>query len=469
VKKDSSSMLASSNEPDAAMTNTTSSGNLGRIKSMAKSKSVPARLPLSSKNSDKNATEDGKNDTGFTEIESVPHGLSPPSMKECHLSNVVRSAQRCLDHLRDVRECLSNLVAEDESMSKGVKKVEQTPEILQLANIAETITAISREAFIPAHRLNQTAVALYNAEDFLRYPTDIRTFDIASTGRIKLPDASFNASTLEKLRSVVDKTTGFYNKFDGKGPSAGALQDILFTLMRAMQDLYACTLGCQEVFKILLYTSSKEKQHLQQFLLALPSMERSDMLTEIQDLRRLIDELVIFLEKLSWGAFVVYRLATGRTSIGGSNDESPESPSSGLANLESSHPTYPGYPSYANGNSPASASPRDATTANSINLTKTKSDKKKFSILGGISKNKNKSKTSESGDNATNIAKSVKIKSPADFNETSVVVTNSGQKKVKAKKQVSQVKEKTVKETFSKKKDGNSEATLWLSYADRMK
>lgn len=198
-------------------------------------------------------------------------------------------------------------------MSKGIKKVNPSSEIIQLSELTLCLTVLTREAFVPTHRLNQTAIALYSAEDFLRYPKDIRAFDTITRGRIKVPDPAFNADTVQKFRVVVDKATEYYNKVNLKGPTGEQLQDIMFTLMRAFQDLYTLMLGCQEVFKVLLYTSSREKLNLQQFLLTLQSMERSDMLTEVQDLRRLIDELVIFLEKLSWGCFVVYRLASGKT------------------------------------------------------------------------------------------------------------------------------------------------------------
>ncbi len=245
-------------------------------------------------------------------------------MKDCHLSNVLRSAHRCVYELREAKESLSNLVANDDELTHGIKKSKPTEDHRQLAHIALNITNLCREAFIPAHRLNQTAIALYSAEDFLRYPSDIRTFDLQSSkGRIKLPDMTFNNATVMKLRQVVDLAAETYNKFNGKGRMGQELQEILFCILRGYQDFYAATIGCQEIFKVLLYTGAKDKAHLQQFLLALSAMDRSDLLVEIQELRRILDEIVIFLEKLSWGSFVVYRLAGG---------------SAGSENLSSSYP-----------------------------------------------------------------------------------------------------------------------------------
>ncbi|ODM97120.1 hypothetical protein Ocin01_09564 [Orchesella cincta] len=259
------------------------------------------------------------------------------SMKDCHLNNVLRSARRCLHELREAKECFSNLVAEDEQLSRGIRKTNPSEDHLQLSQVANSITNLCREAFVPAHRLNQTAIALYSAEDFLRYPSDIRTFDLqTSSGRIKLPDMSFNEATLMKLREVVDLAAETYNKFNGKGRTGKELQELLFCILRGYQDFYAAALGCQEIFKVLLYTGTKDKAHLQQFLLALAPMDRSDMLVEIQDLRRILDEIVIFLEKLSWGSFVVYRLAGGHTV------KPPVTP--GGTPIKSSLPTYPAYP-----------------------------------------------------------------------------------------------------------------------------
>ncbi|CAL8111729.1 unnamed protein product [Orchesella dallaii] len=263
--------------------------------------------------------------------------LAHPSMKDCHLNNVLRSARRCLHELRDAKECLSNLVAEDEQLSRGIKKTTPSEDHLQLSQVANNITNLCREAFVPAHRLNQTAIALYSAEDFLRYPSDIRTFDLqTSSGRIKLPDMTFNEATVVKLREVVDFAAETYNKFNAKGRNGKELQELLFCILRGYQDFYAAALGCQEIFKVLLYTGTKDKAHLQQFLLALSPMDRSDMLVEIQDLRRILDEIVIFLEKLSWGSFVVYRLAGGNTV------KPPVTP--GGTPIKSSLPAYPAYP-----------------------------------------------------------------------------------------------------------------------------
>lgn len=219
----------------------------------------------------------------FTRFD-VPNGFLPPGFKDCLLSNVVRAGRRSLEEFKEVRESLSNLVAEDEQLSKGIKKVNPSPEILQLSIVAESLTVLTREAFVPAHRLNQTAIALYSAEDFLRHPEDSRAFE--ASGRLKIPELSFNSETVEKLRKVVDKASAYYSKFNLKGPNGAELQDIMFTLMRAFQNLFTMFLGCQEVFKVLLYNSSREKVNLQRFLVSLQSMERCDMLAEVQDLRR---------------------------------------------------------------------------------------------------------------------------------------------------------------------------------------
>lgn len=236
----------------------------------------------------------------------------PPLTKECHLTNVLRSAVRCLNEFHEARETFTGIVARDEQLAHGVRKTTQSEENKQLAHVALNITNLCREAFIPAHRLNQTAIALYCAEDFLRYPSDIRAFNLQTNKtRIKLPEMAFNNATVMKLRQVVDLAADIYNKFNAKGKMAETLREVLFNILRGCQDFYAATLGCQEIFKVLLYVGPKEKAHLQQFFLGLSAMDRSDLLEAIQELRRVLDEIVIFLEKLSWGSFVVYRLSGG--------------------------------------------------------------------------------------------------------------------------------------------------------------
>lgn len=160
------------------------------------------------RNSNKKKGRKGKGGEGEPGKYSAASG-----MKECHLSNVLRSAHRCVYELREAKESLSNLVANDDELARGIKKSKPTEDHRQLAHIALNITNLCREAFIPAHRLNQTAIALYSAEDFLRYPSDIRTFDLQSSkGRIKLPDMTFNKATIMKLRQVVDLAAESYNR-----------------------------------------------------------------------------------------------------------------------------------------------------------------------------------------------------------------------------------------------------------------
>lgn len=183
------------------------------------------------------------------------------------------------------------------------------------------------------------AISLHYAEDFLRYPHDIRTFQ-NTTGRIKLPDITFNKLTVMKIRQVVDQATVACNTFKGRGRVGEELRRILVGILRGYQDFQAVTLGCQKIFEVLLYTGPKSKAHLQQFLLALTQSDRSDLLVEIQDLRRMLDEIVIFLEKLSWGSFVIYRLASGEENP----NEISQSKELQLSDEISVNPTYPAYP-----------------------------------------------------------------------------------------------------------------------------
>lgn len=73
-------------------------------------------------------------------------------MKDCHLSNVLRSARRGLFELRQAKEHLSDLIAQDAQLSRGIRKVNPTEDHLQIAQAALTITNLNREAFVPAHR-----------------------------------------------------------------------------------------------------------------------------------------------------------------------------------------------------------------------------------------------------------------------------------------------------------------------------
>jgi len=238
----------------------------------------------------------------------------PSPEKEYQLSNVLRSALRCLSQLREVKEHMGKLIAKDEHISLGMKRVEGTecPDLGQLAQLSRKITILSREAFLPAHRLNQTAICLHNTEDILRSPASSHMYEFGENGRMKVPAITFNTITVSKINTCVDHATEFYNKFNCKGPVAEQMQEILLLVMRAFQDLHLTAIGCYEIFKLLLYFSSDDKQSLQDFIQSLPSVERVEMLVEVQDLRRTIDEIVIFLEKLSWGSYTVFCLASGR-------------------------------------------------------------------------------------------------------------------------------------------------------------
>lgn len=300
---------------------------------------------------------------------SIPHATlsALTQMKGCHIKNVLRASKRCLQQLRAANDGLSEQVAQDVQLSRGIQKRNPSEDHRQLANVALSVTNLCREAFVPAHRLNQTAIALYHAEDFLRYPNDLEAFSSQGTkGRIKIPDITFNSETVMKLRQVVDLAATTYNGFDGEGRIGEDLQEVLFSVLRGFQDFYGAALGCQEIFKVLLYSGQNEKGHLQQFLLGMTAMERSELLVEIQDMRRIIDEIVISLEKLSWGSFIIYRVAGGENTSSASyvfpspspppppppaaappSNFSPGPAATVSKNSTSSLPTYLAYPMLA--------------------------------------------------------------------------------------------------------------------------
>jgi len=246
------------------------------------------------------------------------------SIKDCHLENVIRSAKLCLSQLRDANDSLSVLVVKDEKLARGIKTKKPTEDQIQLSKVTLNITHLCREAFIPAHRLNQTAIALHKAEDFLRSSVDPPKQNSKSKkSKILLPDIAFNFTTVRKFRRVVSLAAGLYNNFKGDGKLGKDLQEILFCLLTGCQHFYRVVLDCQELFKALLYAGEEEQSNLKEYLISLSAMERSELLVEIQDLRRMIDEIVIFLEKLSWASFTIYRLAGGENL----SSASPPTPS----------------------------------------------------------------------------------------------------------------------------------------------
>jgi len=171
---------------------------------------------------------------------------------------------------------MTNLVAKNEHLARGL--CNNNPEAIdlkQLSTLAHNVANLSREAFVPAHRLNATAIALYNAEDYLRYPKDIRHFEIsAPTTRIKLPEPGYNETTAAKLRALVDHATQVYNQVDTSSPMGVNMTEILFLFMRAIQDYYVTAMGTFNVFNVLLYLNAKERSELQAHLLSMSSVGR---------------------------------------------------------------------------------------------------------------------------------------------------------------------------------------------------
>ncbi|CAG7823258.1 unnamed protein product, partial [Allacma fusca] len=241
------------------------------------------------------------------------------AVKDCHLSTVLGSARRCLKQLKVVKEGLASLVSQDERLSQGKKISNPGSDYELVALLGEYIMYLTRQVFTPAHRLYTSALGLHMAEDLIRNPKDPTLLNFRM-GYVIRPDWNTIIHTQMKLRACVDCATEMYNRFGREASASNGhvfqveqMQYVMVTLMHAFQDLYATALGSTDIFKVLLHIEDYGETILQEFLLSLESMDRSDLLFQVQTLRRSFDDIVILTEQLSWAAYVVYRLASGKS------------------------------------------------------------------------------------------------------------------------------------------------------------
>ena len=256
---------------------------------------------------------------------------SREKIKDCHLRTVVGSALRCLKQLSVVKQGLVSLVASDASHSQTQRKHAhgtEKPDYQLISLLGEYTMYLSRQVFIPAHRLYTTALGLHMSEDLIRNPKDPALLNFKN-GPVVRPDWNSIIHTQMKLRTCVDSATEMYHRFGREAMTAGKnknqnekLQHLMVTLMHAFQDLYATALGSNDIFKVLLHIEDYGEEILQEYLLSLKSNERTDLLVQVQTLRRSFDDIVIMVEQLSWTAYAVYRLALEKSLIPPSEEPS---------------------------------------------------------------------------------------------------------------------------------------------------
>jgi hypothetical protein len=185
---------------------------------------------------------------------------------------------------------------------------------------------ISRQSFVPAHRLCQSAIGLYMTEDFIREPRDVECVDYFSQGPIRVPGQDSQQKTLERLQVCVDKAEESCTRFqpiiftcdrqnvaNQRKIEYEEMRDILLIMKSSILNLYSTTNGCFHLFKLLLYINPEQQVTLTGFLNSLNSMEKSDLLEDISTLRRSVDHIPLLLEKLSWASCTVFRLASGKS------------------------------------------------------------------------------------------------------------------------------------------------------------
>jgi len=198
---------------------------------------------------------------------------------------------------------------------------------LVLGELAKEIMTISREAFIPAHRLCQSTIGLYMTEDFIRDSRVIDCLDYFTEGRVRVPSQEAQIKTLKRLEACVDRADESWRKFQPflnspfdrqtvsvqKRAEYEEMRNVLLNMQSSLQNLYSTASGCFHLFDLLLYISPEQQVILAGFLNSLNSMQKSDLLEDIATLRRSVDHIHLLLEKLSWASYTVYRLASGKS------------------------------------------------------------------------------------------------------------------------------------------------------------
>lgn len=307
-------------------------------------------------------TEYYRNSDSRSRSNSRNRTMNPDKLR---LHHVFVSANECVDQLEKIRRRLAQFASRDEQIAKGQKVLYPVPDFVQLADLAYQIMSLSREAFVPAHRLCSAVIGLYMTEDYIREPTHTEFPDYFE-GRVRIPSKRSNRKTLLQLHMCVDTVTEFYAKFQPFGShdrnhgirEFDEMRGILLMMRHIIQELYSTGSGCFDLLNILLYIDPPEQEAFKEFLNNLNSMEKSDLLEGISKLRRTVDHIPLLLEKLSWASYTVFRLASGKSPLVSPNESPAMSISSSKQSLEISKHKMDatGYQASASGSSKSKSS-----------------------------------------------------------------------------------------------------------------
>jgi len=229
-------------------------------------------------------------------------------------------SQKCLQCLIEVSDGLSDLSDANEtekrkkskSISNKDKDVESggvdTKPFIQMA---EHMVKQTKDSFVIAYKLNESAVGFHVAEDFLRDPQKISLLDFSAKGRIRIPTVEYVDASFALLGQLLNDCLGVVDSFEENHPKEKSMISLLNVFAKGVRHLETSAESCKQVFESLLYVRGADLEMLQKFIFILNSIERSDIIMEVQSLRRKIDEITIALEKLSWKSHLILHRGKG--------------------------------------------------------------------------------------------------------------------------------------------------------------
>lgn len=189
----------------------------------------------------------------------------------------------------------------------------------QLSQTVGNLISMVSEASSLSQRINENAMGLHIATDFLRDPKELSILDFSSSGRIPISHFSCNDATsmcLTYLHSAAEKLakeeTESATGLCSSSPCRNNFIKIYTSFEQAMKELCDSSNFISEVFRVLLYSSIKGKQVLCQYIERLKPQEINDIITELQNLRRQFDEINILLDRLGWSLADIWGRCTGK-------------------------------------------------------------------------------------------------------------------------------------------------------------
>lgn len=159
-------------------------------------------------------------------------------------------------------------------------------------------------------------------EDFIRDPPSLEGPVRNIFGRIEIPSREAVDRALNKLKAIHEESKKAYTSFkttisNGRrarqGVGSEEMKQILTLMCHSLHNCYHTAVGCLCLFDLLLYIDLQEQCSLNDFFQSLNSIQKSDCLEDLSNLRRTVDHVPLLLEKLSWSSYIAYRVACGKS------------------------------------------------------------------------------------------------------------------------------------------------------------